>query len=302
MVKALLYQAWRSVQSTLAGILRNIQSDKGSYSWYLDHIASQYNQTKLTQQLFVDYCQRHKGAPLSRFYFAHIGNGGADGVLLYLLANAGISQGTIVDFGAGDGLYGNSGNLVLYHGFKAWLFDGDSDSLARGRKVHEALGVKPTPVYAAEMLTVENLPALLNKYKVPQDIDVLSIDIDSIDLWLLQALPIRPKIILLEFNNLWGPGESYSVPYAPGFRRELGEFLYGSASLDAFVKVLKPKGYKLVGIDKSGFDAFFVQDDEFFAFVPEQSTAIIYDQSAVWKQTHLRSIHHAIRQKPWQSF
>jgi hypothetical protein len=102
----------------------------------------------------------------------------------------------------------------------------------------------------------------------------------------------------LEFNNAWGPKDSKSVPYQDGFTREwVDGLLYGSASLAAFNKILKAKGYWLVGCDSSGFDAYFIREGE--NIFPEVSVESCYEQSRSWQATHAKLSDSRLNQKTW---
>ena len=71
---------------------------------------------------------------------------------------------------------------------------------------------------------------------------------------------VRPRIVVCEFNDAWGPHESVTVPYDPHFSWEIGS-LYMGASLAAMCKLAAEKGYRLVGTQRYGFNAFFVRED-----------------------------------------
>jgi hypothetical protein len=131
------------------------------------------------------------------------------------------------------------------------------------------------------------------------EVDILSIDIDSVDLYILDSVScVLPRIIVLEFNNAWGPTDSKSVPYQDGFSREwVDSLLYGSASLAAFNKVLKAKGYWLIGCDPSGFDAYFICESK--DIFPEVSVQTCYDQSKVWQTSHAKFPDSKLNQKSW---
>ena len=65
-----------------------------------------------------------------------------------------------------------------------------------------------------EFIYGSNIVALFDKYGVPREVDYVSVDIDSIDVWVLRALlmnpatrfgkPYRPRVISAEFNICWG--------------------------------------------------------------------------------------------------
>jgi|694.fasta_scaffold72789_2 hypothetical protein len=226
---------------------------------------------------------------------------GQDGILLYLLTILGIKHYKIIDIGCGNGIIGNSSNLIINHGFHALLIDGDEKSLERGKTFYSKLELiyNNQPQVIKAFLTKENVNSIISNSLPENEVDILSIDIDSVDLYILDTIIcISPRIIVLEFNNAWGPKDSKSVPYQDGFTREwVDGLLYGSASLAAFNKILKAKGYWLVGCDSSGFDAYFIREGE--NIFPEVSVESCYEQSRSWQATHAKLSDSRLNQKTW---
>ncbi|MEH1780030.1 MAG: hypothetical protein V7L26_13090 [Nostoc sp.] len=226
---------------------------------------------------------------------------GQDGILLYLLTILGIKHYTIIDIGCGNGINGNSANLIINHGFHGLLIDGDQASLDRGIEFYLKLALPSnnTPNFVNGILIKENVNSIISSSLCKDEVDVLSIDIDSIDLYILDSIFCTiPRIIVLEFNNAWGPTDSKSVPYHDGFTREwVDGLLYGGASLEAFNKILKAKGYWLIGCDPSGFDAYFIREGE--DIFPEVSVQSCYEQSRAWQTTHAKLLHSRLNQKVW---
>lgn len=109
-----------------------------------------------------------------------------------------------------------------------------------------------------EFVTAFNINGLLRKWQVPDDLDIVSIDVDGQDLWIWLALDLRPTLVIIEMNSNF-PTLRYSctVPFDADFRWD-GTKYYG-ASLGALVKVGYEKGYKLVYAN--GVNAFFVRQD-----------------------------------------
>ena len=95
---------------------------------------------------------------------------------------------------------------------------------------------------------------------VEGEIDLFSLDIDGIDYWIWNAVSvIQPRVVLVEYQDIWGPERAVTVPYKPDFNRfDVHPDFYG-ASLPAFVKLGHAKGYRLVGVNRYGFNAFFVR-------------------------------------------
>jgi hypothetical protein len=109
-----------------------------------------------------------------------------------------------------------------------------------------------------EQINAENIVDTIKKYDI-KDIDLLSIDIDGIDYWVLKNLinDYKPKVLVLEYNSQLGPETSIAVKYDPNFVWDWT--YYQGASLMAFVNMLTD--YTLVYCEKTGINCFFVRTD-----------------------------------------
>jgi len=115
-----------------------------------------------------------------------------------------------------------------------------------------------------EFITRENINDIFKKYNVPNNFDILSIDIDSNDLYVWQAISenYQPNIVIIEYCGFFPPPISVANEYIAN-KIWKGTPLIGS-SLSAITKVAKSKGYSLVYCEKEGINAFFVKDN----FIP----------------------------------
>lgn len=113
-----------------------------------------------------------------------------------------------------------------------------------------------------EWITAENINELFEKYNVPYEFDLLSIDVDFNDYWIWKAIDkrYRPKVVVIEYNSSIPQTESKVVKYDPNGRWD-GKTNYFGASLLALTKLAKTKGYVLVCCDSKGVNAFFVRED-----------------------------------------
>jgi hypothetical protein len=96
------------------------------------------------------------------------------------------------------------------------------------------------------------------------DIGLLSIDIDGNDYWVWQAINvISPRIVICEYNSVFGRNNPVSVPYGEQFNRTVAHHsnLYFGASLKALCLLGEQKGYVFVGSNSAGSNAFFVRKD-----------------------------------------
>jgi hypothetical protein len=211
---------------------------------------------------------RHRGDPLPALDAVELrvcSQNGEDGILLYVFALIGSADRRVVEICAGDGIQCNAANLILNHGWSGLLVDGDAGLVARGREFYAAhpdtFSFPPRLVHA--WVTRENVNDLLHAHGFVGDVDLLSLDLDGVDYWIWEAIDaIHPRVLVAETQCLWGAERSVTVPYRPDFRSPLvdGFGIYSGGSLPAFVKLGRRKGYRLVGCQSLGFNAFFVRD------------------------------------------
>jgi hypothetical protein len=189
-----------------------------------------------------------------------------DGILLYILGIVGTGSKRCVEICAGDGLECNTANLIINHGWDGFLVDGDARLVERGRDYYRRSRqtyVYP-PTFEHAWIARETVNDLLARHGFDRDIQVLSIDLDGVDYWIWEALKIEPPVVVVEYNTMLGPDLSVTVPYDPKF--DAGKFLhigttpvFISASLAAYAKLGKRRGYRLVGVNRYGYNAFFVK-------------------------------------------
>ena len=82
--------------------------------------------------------------------------------------------------------------------------------------------------------------------------------------YILEAISqYKPRILVVEYNSLFGSKRNISIPYTPDFNRTKANYsnLYFGASLGAITYIAKKKGYILVGSNSSGVNAFYVRKD-----------------------------------------
>jgi hypothetical protein len=111
----------------------------------------------------------------------------------------------------------------------------------------------------------DNIDALLGDAEVPSELDVLSIDVDGIDLWIWNAITVvSPRVVVIEYNSALDPAVALTQPLEPEVAWDGTD--YFGASLAALHRVAERKGYRLVHTDVAGVNAFFVRSDLAGAF------------------------------------
>jgi hypothetical protein len=111
------------------------------------------------------------------------------------------------------------------------------------------------------------------------EIDLLSLDVDGIDYYLFESIKVvSPRVVVLEFNHLLGYEDSLTIPYDENFVAEFSKegTDYAGASLLAFIKLAKKKGYYFVGTNRFATNAFFIRTDIRHPRLEERTDLSIY--------------------------
>jgi hypothetical protein len=237
-----------------------------------------YRQSEVAQKSLIAAWKQLQASgvilPLDQVGFSRFSEFEEDGQLLYLLTLAGPASRTVVEISSQDGRVCMATNLLVHHRWRGFLFDGDPVFVREGRRFfasHPATRSSP-PVMKSEWFSRENVNQVLAAAGVPDDVDVLSLDIDGNDLYLWSAMSMRPRILICEFNNGVPSELALTIPYKPDFSfaaLPADQAMFRSASLAAFVAVGRRKGYRLVGMNALGFNAIFLRDDVLAAEMPE---------------------------------
>lgn len=113
--------------------------------------------------------------------------------------------------------------------------------------------------FTKTLVTRENINDLLANQG---EIGLFSLDIDSMDYYVFEAMDAKPSIVILEYMATYGPDADVSVPFGDNFNRFEHHYsgLCVGASLQAMNRLATDKGYSLVGCS-SGHNAFFVRND-----------------------------------------
>ncbi len=211
-----------------------------------------------TRRLLAD--PRYASAQrLNRYEAQVFSEGGEDGILGEIFRRIGVSSRTLVEIGAGDGLQNNTAFLVLQD-WQAFWVEADEGAVATIRRnLRQPLAAGRLKV-AQTFVTAENIAQILRQMEVPQEVDLLSLDIDRNTYWIWAALgPWRARVVVVEYNASLPPEVDWKVDYHPE-RGWNGTFYYG-ASLKAYELLGRQLGYALVGCSLNGVNAFFVRQD-----------------------------------------
>ena len=186
-----------------------------------------------------------------------------DGIIHAIFDTVGDGSRRFVEIGAGTN-GGNSGFLASECGWSGMMLEASSRRTDRLKMRFEPMGVACLTDWAA----CENINDLIRDSGCEGEIDLLSIDIDGNDYWIWEAITAcSPRLVIIEYNSLFGPDRAVVVPYDPEFDRhrfveaaEGGHYYFG-ASLQALSRLAEQKGYRLVVTEPRGVNAFFLRND-----------------------------------------
>lgn len=191
----------------------------------------------------------------SRDYYSQAGE---DGIIEKIIALLPANDRWCVEFGAWDGLHlSNSRHLIENRGYSAVLIEG---SMQRFGELQRNYAANPRVLARNAFVgftAADGLDTLLVSTPVPEDFDLLSIDIDGNDYHVWKAISkYRPKVVCIEYNP--------TIPTEVRFTQKPDPALNQGSSVASLVQLGKEKGYELVCL--LGYNAFFVDGSYFPAF------------------------------------
>jgi uncharacterized protein YacL (UPF0231 family) len=239
--------------------------------------------------------------------FRNFSQTGEDGILHYIFSLIGTHNKKCVEICAGAGNECISANLILNHGWYGLLVDGDPKNVETGQafyRGHPDSKLIP-PCFLHRWVSRESVNAIIEEPGFDGEIDLLTIDMDGIDYWIWDAITVtNPRVVVVEFLAHF-PDRAITVPYRHDFvgiwipyepsdvendfskdvtrighggKLSRWSTYYGGASLGAFIKLGKRKGYRLIGANSTGYNAFFLRDDVAPDLFPEVEESTCYNR------------------------
>ena len=182
-----------------------------------------------------------------------------DGIIEEIFNRIGTTNQSFIEIGVGDGLENNT-ICLMHKGWHGLWFEG---SKKKSRKIQTALNptIKSGSLSVINaFITKENINSLISAIFPASEVDLLSIDIDGNDFYIINALQcVSPRVIVVEYNSKFPPPIEYCMKYNPSHKWD-GTDNFG-ASLKFLEINLAKKNYLLVGCSLSGCNAFFIRQD-----------------------------------------
>ncbi|WP_018702956.1 hypothetical protein [Anaeromusa acidaminophila] len=192
---------------------------------------------------------------LSKYSFNTYSQFGEDGIINKIFEIIGAKNKVCVEFGAWDGFHlSNTANL--------WTNEWQGILIEADRKKYHQL-VENTKKYGCTCINAfvgcdknDSIESILRNSNINlEKIDLLSIDIDSNDYYVLASLDkMRPAVIVCEYN----PTIPAEIDLYPEKENNMG------CSASALVRIAEEKGYRLVSMTDT--NCFFVAEEDFVKF------------------------------------
>ena len=204
----------------------------------------------------------HPPAGIKEAEFKVFSQWNEDGILAYLTQAVACPERTIVEIGVQVYSEANTRFLATSGNWSGICID---DGVAhvdfiRRQELDWRYGV----IAVSAFVTTDNINKLIRDGGLTGDIGLLSVDVDGQDYWLWDAVTeISPRVVVVEYNAVLGLDAAVTVPQRDDFSIFAAHpsGIYFGASLPALVDLGRRKGYRFVGCESHGANAFFVRDD-----------------------------------------
>ena len=222
---------------------------------------------------------------LNEVEFKVFSQNGEDGIIDYLLYSLNIQKPKFLEIGVGDYRESNTRYLFMKSPNKGMIIDNETNlrkKVSRNVKLW-----KGDLTIIEKKIDSENILDIIKENNFGKNLDLLSLDIDGVDYWILKEFPKDlSKIFVTEYNAIFGPDLEITVPNIKNFDRtdyHHSNLCYGM-SLRANVNLMIKKNYVFIGANKACNNAFFVHKNEIEKIninLPSLNSLDIYTQSNI---------------------
>jgi len=184
-----------------------------------------------------------------------------DGILEEIFRRIGIASRSFVEFGVSNGRECNTLKLLV-EGWRGLWMESSAERCDAIRRIFAARLAAGQLELRQASVSAENIDGLLAAARVAAagELDLLCIDIDGNDYHVLKAVrSVRPRVLVIEYNGKFPPPMDLVQPYDPSRTWDGSD--YGGSSLQAIANLAARRGYRLVGTNITGVNAFFVRTD-----------------------------------------
>lgn len=223
--------------------------------WFFNYVRNLY---MLFSEKEVDSLRKNALIDLNMLEYKVYSQHGEDGIIYEIFKRIGVKGKTFFEFGAGSGSENNSIHLLM-QGWRGWWIDGDKKFVDTYRKLYDTSIKSGELVVDSMFVGSKNINSIIERFGMPKEIDLLSIDVDGNDYYIWKALEnTSPRVVVIEYNSSYPAHVRFLQKESD--RGWDGSNFFG-ASLSVMNDLAKKKGYTLVACDLIGGNAFFVRND-----------------------------------------
>jgi len=188
---------------------------------------------------------------------------GENGILNELLMRLNLNNGNLIEFGAHTGEEWSNTIHLLKKGWHGLYIEPERKKLGKlvetsknypNMRISDISIITENMKYRYTGLTLDEIIRLFFK---DQDVQLISIDIDSYDYYIFKGLEYRPEVIIIEINAFFPP----NVRYIDRQRKDI----YGTSHL-SMLDMAAEKDYHLVAC--AGCNHFYVRGDIYRQYEP----------------------------------
>lgn len=177
-----------------------------------------------------------------------------DGILREIFRRIGETSRMFVELGASDGLENNS-LFLLNQGWRGAWVEGSTRKAQVARKMFAAEIAAKRLTIESVFLTAGNADEVVARVAPAKEIDVLSLDLDGNDFYVLEAIKsVQPRVIVAEYNAKFPADVTWVMEYNAAHRWDSTD--YFGASLKAF-ETLLAGGVQPGGLQYRGHECVF---------------------------------------------
>ena len=188
---------------------------------------------------------------------------GEDGIIDYLFQMLKISKPRILEIGVGDFTECNSRFAAEFMNASVYMVDINTELVNKVK--NKDLYWKTSLYPQVDRVTPDNARYHFESALIKmRGVDLLSIDIDGNDFWVLEALELeKVSIVICEYNPVYGSKIACTILRNDNYDRSKSHFsyLHFGMSLRAAILLMKRKGFIFVGSNLVGNNAFFVREE-----------------------------------------
>jgi hypothetical protein len=181
-----------------------------------------------------------------------------DGILVEIFRRIGCPYKTFMELGVNTGLH----SCTLYFLLAGWRggWVGMNSRKVEFTRQKFAFYIASDILRVSDRsVTPENVDCVAGELGVAERLDLLSLQLGGNDYFIVQEMTLKPRVLVVGYNGLYPPPHRIVQAYDPNYVRTLDT--YTGCSLQSLVELARVKGYRLVGTNLTGLNAFFVRED-----------------------------------------